>query len=131
MREKGEGAAAGQGARSVCCSGREDVPEEGGLVILRRVIVFLTRTVGAGLEHGLPQQLQLQQAGAVHQDPILPWFLSGRHSSGSLFETRIPCSPMLTRRNSFAALNKRSPSAASSKLELSKFKSFSQVSNLL
>jgi len=49
---------------------------------------------------------------------ILPRFLSGRLSSGSLFETRSTCSPMMTRRNSFAAFFKRSPSAASSKQDL-------------
>jgi len=49
---------------------------------------------------------------------MLPRFMSGRLSSCSLFDTRSACSPMMTRRNSFAAFFKRSPSAASSKQDL-------------
>jgi len=47
---------------------------------------------------------------------LLPKFLSGRLSSGSLFETRSVCtpSPMMTRRNSIAAFFRRSPSSATS-----------------
>jgi len=50
---------------------------------------------------------------------LLPKFLSSRLSSGSLFDTRSICSPIMNRRNSFAAFFKRSsPSAASSKQDL-------------